>query len=85
MSEIVIPIHAIKGRGTTTRMAHRFESVKRDAFDDGWGTLQAFTSEGAVPLVTEVTFEDAKSAITRNDSPDILELCHVHDRPRAVG
>ena len=57
MSESVIPIHAIKGRGTATRMAHRFESVKRDAFDDGWGTLQVFT----------------------------FELCHAHDRPRAVG
>lgn len=51
MNEATIPIHAIKGRGTATRMAHRFESVARDAFDDGWGTLQAFTSEGAEPLV----------------------------------
>lgn len=71
MNETTIPIHAIKGRGAATRMAHRFESVVRDAFYDGWGTLQAFTPEGPAPLATEVTFEDAKSAITRNNSPDI--------------
>jgi DNA repair photolyase len=71
MIEATIPIHAIKGRGAATRMAHRFESVERAAFDDGWDTLQASTPEGPVPLVTEVTFEDAKSAISRNHSPDI--------------
>ncbi len=71
MIETTIPVHAIKGRGAATRMAHRFESVERVAFDDGWGTLQASTPDGPVPLVTEVTFEDIKSAISRNDSPDI--------------
>ena len=71
MSETIIPIHSIKGRGAATRMAHRFESVARDAFDDGWGTLQEATPDGPMPLVTEVTLEHAKSAISRNDSPDI--------------
>ncbi|MDO8250615.1 MAG: radical SAM protein, partial [Rhodoferax sp.] len=40
MIETTVPIHAIKGRGAATHVAHRFESVERAAFDDGWGTLQ---------------------------------------------
>ena len=71
MSKATIPIHTIKGRGAATRMAHRFESVARDAFDDGWGTLQESIPDGPLALVTEVTLEDAKSAISRNNSPDI--------------
>jgi DNA repair photolyase len=72
MSDAVIPIHAIKGRGTATRMAHRFEKDVRAAWDDGWGTLED-AAEGDQPrLETEVIFEDARSAITSNDSPDIF-------------
>ena len=41
MTEVTIPIHAIKGRGTATRLAHRFERDARLAYDDGWGTLEA--------------------------------------------
>ncbi len=71
MPEVTIPVHAIKGRGTATRMAHRFSKDVRDAWDDGWGTLEEAASEEAPRLQTEVTFEDARSAISRNDSPDI--------------
>lgn len=71
MSEAIVSLHAIKGRGAATRLAHRFESVARDAFDDGWGTLQESACFEPTPLPTEVLFEDAKSAITRNRSPDI--------------
>ena len=69
----IIPIGAIKGRGSVTAIAHRFSRDERDAFDDGWGTLQDDVAEAAErqPVQTLVTFEDAKSAITRNDSPDI--------------
>lgn len=67
----IIPIHAIKGRGMATQMAHRFSSDERDAFDDGWGTLQDDAQTEHSPLQTHVTFEDCKSAITHNDSPDI--------------
>ena len=71
--ETLIPIHAIKGRGMATSMAHRFSVDERAAFDDGWGTLDDGAAESAdrLPLQTQVRFEDAKSAITRNDSPDI--------------
>lgn len=70
MSEAFIPLHAIKGRGTATRLAHRFTKDVRDAWDDGWGTLEDAALEEKPPE-TEVTFEDARSAIARNDSPDI--------------
>ena len=68
---VLIPVHAIKGRGTATHIAHRFSVDERAAFDDGWGTLEDGAAESAekLPLQTQVTFEDCKSAITHNDSP----------------
>ncbi|MDP2820138.1 MAG: PA0069 family radical SAM protein [Polaromonas sp.] len=72
MPDVLIPVHAIKGRGTVTRLAHRFEKDVRSDWDDGWGTLEAAAAEGAPRLETEVSFEDARSAIVRNDSPDIF-------------
>ncbi len=72
MTEVKIPIHAIKGRGTATRIAHRFEKTARTAYDDGWGTLQEAAEGDAPRLETEVWFEEARSAITHNDSPDIF-------------
>jgi DNA repair photolyase len=68
-----IPIHAIKGRGAATRLAHRFSRDERNAFDDGWGTLEesAAEEEDLLPLATEVRFEDAKSALNQNESPDV--------------
>ena len=75
---VIIPIHAIKGRGTATAIAHRFAKDERGAFDDGWGTLGNLVGTDGIaesaeklPLPTQVTFEDCKSAITHNDSPDI--------------
>jgi DNA repair photolyase len=74
MSIASIPIHAIKGRGTATRMAHRFSKDAREGFDDGWAGLDVTAQEQAQaePLRTHVRFEDAKSIITANDSPDIF-------------
>jgi DNA repair photolyase len=71
VSEFLIPIHAIKGRGMATSIAHRFSSDERGAFDDGWGTLEEGEAQDKSPLQTQVRLEDAKSAITHNDSPDI--------------
>ena len=65
------PIHAIKGRGAATRLAHRFSRDERNAFDDGWGTLEEGSGEPLPPLQTEVRFEDVKSVLSENDSPDI--------------
>ncbi|RYZ12354.1 MAG: PA0069 family radical SAM protein [Comamonadaceae bacterium] len=71
MAEIFVPIHALKGRGAATRIPHRFEQAARDAFDDGWGTFEEGLAEAPGRLQTEVRFEDAKSVLGENDSPDI--------------
>jgi DNA repair photolyase len=70
MNSYPVPVSAIKGRGTATRLAHRFEHDTRGAFDDGWFTLQE-EAEGNAPPLTEVIWEDARSVITANDSPDV--------------
>jgi DNA repair photolyase len=64
---IAQPIHLIKGRGSATRLAHRFEKDEREPFDDGWAT----DAQEAMRLTTTWTWEEAKSAISRNTSPDI--------------
>ena len=62
-----VPLSAIKGRGSATRLAHRFERDNREPFDDGW-----LAGEPDAPKVaTTWVWEDCKSAITRNTSPDI--------------
>jgi DNA repair photolyase len=67
-----IPIPLIKGRGSATRHPHRFESDARDAWlepitehDDPW-----CLPPDARPI-TQVSTENARSVISRNDSPDI--------------
>lgn len=71
MTDAFIPLHALKGRGAATRLAHRFERDVRDAYDDGWGTVDETAADALLPLQTEVRFEDAKSVLSENDSPDI--------------
>ena len=55
-----------KGRGAVTNPAGRYERQSGVGEDDGWGSLDSI---GA--LSTEVTFERARTIITRNDSPDL--------------
>ncbi|MRD49155.1 PA0069 family radical SAM protein [Caenimonas koreensis DSM 17982] len=71
MSEVHIPLAAIKGRGAATQLAHRFERDAREAFDDGWTTLDEGQAEHREPLRTEVIWENARSVITSNESPDV--------------
>lgn len=63
----------IKGRGTATRLAHRFESTERESAPESGHSSGAdddeFAMEG-VP-VTSVVHEQARSILSRNDSPDI--------------
>ncbi len=66
--EVRVPLAAIKGRGTATRFAHRFERDLREGFDDGWEREEG--EAAAVPR-TEVIWENARSIIAGNDSPDI--------------
>jgi DNA repair photolyase len=55
-----------RGRGAETNRTGRFESRSRHAADDGWGSLDVLP-----PFKTQVTEEQAKKIITRNESPDI--------------
>ena len=73
MAYFTISLQAIKGRGTATSLAHRFEKTQRIAHDDGWHTLEGIKGKASdkPPITAEVIFEDARSAISRNDSPDI--------------
>ncbi len=54
------------GRGAQSNATNRFETTSRERFDDGWGLQEDDTL-----LRTEVREERARSAITRNISPDI--------------
>lgn len=71
MREGFIAVSAIKGRGSASHMAHRFSTDQRDPFDDGWSSLDDALQAPVVPPATVVTSEVARSAITRNNSPDI--------------
>ena len=61
----------IKGRGTATRVAHRFEREERAALDDGWGAEADDALSPAGLPVTQVTPEEARTILARNDSPDL--------------
>ena len=56
-----------KGRGAMSNRAGRYERREREGFDDGWGGIE----EEPPPLATEVTIDASRTAITRNDSPDL--------------
>ena len=61
----------IKGRGTASLIAHRFQREERECADDGWGGLDEATHASAAPPATQVVLEQAKSILSKNDSPDI--------------
>jgi DNA repair photolyase len=68
MNSHLRPTGLLKGRGSAQRLAHRFSSESREAFDDGWPEEVA---DNMRPPQTVVTLEDAKSALSHNESPDI--------------
>ena len=70
MTTTSIPLEAIKGRGAATCFAHRFSADQRTAFDDGWAPEDEDGQAPAHPA-TQVIWEDARSAISSNDSPDL--------------
>jgi len=61
----------VKGRGTAWAIEHRFSAEQREAFDDGWGTLDQAAHEEPLRPETQVIEERVKSILTGNDSPDI--------------
>lgn len=58
---------AIKGRGAPSNLPGRFESTLREVEDDGWAKNELVENRSE----TTVRVEQAKSILTRNDSPDI--------------
>ncbi len=62
-----LPAIPRKGRGAIGNPTGRFETAEREAFDDGWGSLE----EEPGPLVTTFADDATRSIITRNESPDI--------------
>lgn len=72
------PVLAIKGRGSASQITHRFAKDQRQAVDDGWSAhadiWQDQNDEGieaSTALRTTVQWEQAKSALSRHDSPDL--------------
>jgi DNA repair photolyase len=61
----------VKGRGTVWALEHRFSRDAREAFDDGWGTLEQAAREEAVAPGTQILEERVKTILAGNDSPDI--------------
>jgi DNA repair photolyase len=58
----------LKGRGTSSNPAGRFESVRREPVDDGW--FPENPADSARPATT-VSEEQSRSIVSRNDSPDV--------------
>ncbi|PZQ64068.1 MAG: radical SAM protein [Phenylobacterium zucineum] len=56
----------IRGRGARSNASGRYEAQAREAFDDGWTP-----DDPPAQLTTELTPENAKVIISRNDSPDV--------------
>ena len=61
----------VKGRGTSSQMAHRFSSDVRRTEDDGWGDQLSHDDGVAAPTKTLVLEEHVKTILAGNDSPDI--------------
>ena len=59
--------HTHSGRGAVSNPEGRFESVRSEAVDDGWGSLD----EELPPLETIVRAQASRTIISRNKSPDI--------------
>lgn len=59
-------VPAAPGRAALSNPDIRFERLSRETVDDGWGA-----DDDLPPLRTEVSLERPRSAITRNQSPDV--------------
>src|SRR5690348_7196035 len=64
--QIPPPARPFKGRGSLSNPEGRFEKTVRRAEDDGWTR-----EEEASRPATSVRIEQARSIISRNDSPDV--------------
>ncbi|MHB8421531.1 MAG: PA0069 family radical SAM protein [Leptospirales bacterium] len=55
-----------RGRGASGNPDNRYESTRRESFQDGWETL-SFPGE----IATTLSIDTSRSIINRNDSPDV--------------
>lgn len=65
-SGLRIEVDRRRGRGAGLNPSGRFEPMQRETFDDGWQSLEELP-----PFRTEVQIEKPRTAITRNESPDL--------------
>ncbi|HEY6043408.1 MAG TPA: PA0069 family radical SAM protein [Nitrosospira sp.] len=76
------PLKARKGRGAVSNLQGRYEALIREDIDDGWASPAGSTAEtnsakdisGPVhesPLKTQIIEEQAKTILSRNQSPDV--------------
>lgn len=66
---------AHKGRGATLNPEGRFATASREAYDDGWD-LPPEDKPGRPATI--VTAEQARSILSRNDSPDLPFGCSIN-------
>lgn len=62
---------ALKGRGTSWALPHRFEKLERQSFDDGWDEADQHAEPTVLPPATQIIEEQARRILSSNDSPDI--------------
>ncbi|MGY5800022.1 PA0069 family radical SAM protein [Rhizobium hainanense] len=65
-SGLRVDVERRRGRGAGLNPSGRFEPQQRETFDDGWQSWEELP-----PFKTEVQVEKPRTAITRNESPDI--------------
>lgn len=64
------PQAPLKGRGAASHVAGRYQKSVTVGADDGWGSV--YTDQADMPpLRTHVSEEQARTVISRNDSPDV--------------
>ena len=66
----IMPSLARHGRGATTNPGVRYDRLRGEAFDDGWGTLEEAFAE-LPPLPTTLIKDASRTVISWNTSPDI--------------
>lgn len=65
-SGLRVEVDRRRGRGAGLNPTGRFEPLQRETVDDGWQTWEELP-----PFKTEVQVEKPRTAITRNESPDL--------------
>jgi len=61
------PSQAPRGRGARSNPDNRYEALRREEVDDGWGNLDA----DAPPLATTLSADASRTVISYNQSPDV--------------